>query len=560
MSDEAAFLKAIADSPDDRTARLVYADWLQERDDVRAAWVRDDAIWQWMKPDAHDPRNELATAARKGQKEAHGALAKMGGHAIPAIFGVYKGARGGQRFKLRGLLDEIGPAAEIAVPFLLTATGDASPDVHRLALHCMRHVAASSDSARARLIEDLAHDDKDVRYSAAWALAEVGPVGAPAVPALVRLLDDKDAVWPVARVLKSIGPPGALPALPALMKLFVRSGKKIEHWYEVRHALAAMGADAVAPLLATATGDTTGDAFTDLVGTLTDIGPNAILELERHAADANPAVRQAVKEALARLAPKMGAELLRSSNPDEVARTLNHLRRHEKEAAPAVPALIEILANRAQPTEFRQSAARILGRVGKRAKVAAPTLIDIFPDADFPLAELACWALDEFDRVPTATLLWLRRKPPNRRQAGMEASRARRGLYGGDRTLASRQEVYAIVSRVRRPAALVAVADAALGPDALAALSAALTDTGNDIRLVATIGLWHLGTPEAATALLPALTDTWFAVRAQAAQALGQIGRGAPGVVTALTTAVAEERHWDTRTALEAARAHVAVE
>jgi uncharacterized protein (TIGR02996 family) len=38
--DEAAFLKAIADNPADETARLVYADFLAERDDPRAAFAR----------------------------------------------------------------------------------------------------------------------------------------------------------------------------------------------------------------------------------------------------------------------------------------------------------------------------------------------------------------------------------------------------------------------------------------------------------------------------------------------------------------------------------------
>lgn len=40
MSDERAFLKAIRANPDDRTARLVYADWLQERDDPRGELIR----------------------------------------------------------------------------------------------------------------------------------------------------------------------------------------------------------------------------------------------------------------------------------------------------------------------------------------------------------------------------------------------------------------------------------------------------------------------------------------------------------------------------------------
>src|SRR5262249_17492289 len=38
--DEAAFLAAIAEAPDDRATRLVYADWLEERGDPRAELVR----------------------------------------------------------------------------------------------------------------------------------------------------------------------------------------------------------------------------------------------------------------------------------------------------------------------------------------------------------------------------------------------------------------------------------------------------------------------------------------------------------------------------------------
>jgi uncharacterized protein (TIGR02996 family) len=40
MTDEQTFLSAIVANPDDRTAKLVYADWLQERDDPRAEIVR----------------------------------------------------------------------------------------------------------------------------------------------------------------------------------------------------------------------------------------------------------------------------------------------------------------------------------------------------------------------------------------------------------------------------------------------------------------------------------------------------------------------------------------
>jgi uncharacterized protein (TIGR02996 family) len=42
MSDEDAFLEAIFAGPDDETTRLVYADWLEERGDPRAEFMRLD--------------------------------------------------------------------------------------------------------------------------------------------------------------------------------------------------------------------------------------------------------------------------------------------------------------------------------------------------------------------------------------------------------------------------------------------------------------------------------------------------------------------------------------
>jgi uncharacterized protein (TIGR02996 family) len=40
MSTEEAFLHAIQDHPDDVATRLAYADWLEERGDLRAEYIR----------------------------------------------------------------------------------------------------------------------------------------------------------------------------------------------------------------------------------------------------------------------------------------------------------------------------------------------------------------------------------------------------------------------------------------------------------------------------------------------------------------------------------------
>ena len=53
MSDEAAFLKVLAEAPTDDTARLVYADWLDEHGEpARAAYLRAEVAWAALPPPA----------------------------------------------------------------------------------------------------------------------------------------------------------------------------------------------------------------------------------------------------------------------------------------------------------------------------------------------------------------------------------------------------------------------------------------------------------------------------------------------------------------------------
>jgi uncharacterized protein (TIGR02996 family) len=51
MGNDEAFLRAIADSPADTTARLVYADWLEERGDQRADFLRVQEALSRQSPD-----------------------------------------------------------------------------------------------------------------------------------------------------------------------------------------------------------------------------------------------------------------------------------------------------------------------------------------------------------------------------------------------------------------------------------------------------------------------------------------------------------------------------
>src|SRR4051812_3104227 len=50
MNEDAAFIRAIRERPDDETARLVYTDWLDDRSDPRAEYLRAEVAWLALQP------------------------------------------------------------------------------------------------------------------------------------------------------------------------------------------------------------------------------------------------------------------------------------------------------------------------------------------------------------------------------------------------------------------------------------------------------------------------------------------------------------------------------
>lgn len=64
MNEDAAFIRAIREQPDDETARLVYADWLDERSDPRAEYLRAEATWVALRPSDEQYRTLYRRASR----------------------------------------------------------------------------------------------------------------------------------------------------------------------------------------------------------------------------------------------------------------------------------------------------------------------------------------------------------------------------------------------------------------------------------------------------------------------------------------------------------------
>src|SRR5436305_319054 len=63
MPDESGFLQALLDDPDDQAARLIFADWLDERGDPRGAFLRVQTALAACVPDLAR-RTELQTKER----------------------------------------------------------------------------------------------------------------------------------------------------------------------------------------------------------------------------------------------------------------------------------------------------------------------------------------------------------------------------------------------------------------------------------------------------------------------------------------------------------------
>ena len=171
-------------------------------------------------------------------------------------------------------------------------------------------------------IAGLADSDASIRRAAAAALAERGPEGAEAVPALARLVSDPEVRMVAFRALEAMGP-AAEPAVPALEAVldqekapFVRLGAGF--------ALSNIGPGAVMALTKT---------FDDLDETYWCCDPMVLIRI----AEMGPAAAQAAPAML----PLLQAE--KHFTRDFAAQALGRIA-EQSNAAAAVPELVKALA------------------------------------------------------------------------------------------------------------------------------------------------------------------------------------------------------------------------
>jgi uncharacterized protein (TIGR02996 family) len=229
MDQEEAFLSAIAAGDD--TARLVFADWLEERGDERAAWVRDPNVFAWMGPTARSPVPELLAAIEAGDRDRQRAAVELlPRFASPAVVAALlaviervEGEEGGWRCLPAGeALSKMGAAVLPIVPRLveLIRTRPDNSRAPALALSAVPGALGATELVP-ELIERLSRDvDWDVGcdYETAMALGAFGPLALAAVPEITRRLARYDGDG-AGDALIAIGPEATTAILEAASEL-----------------------------------------------------------------------------------------------------------------------------------------------------------------------------------------------------------------------------------------------------------------------------------------------------------------------------------------------------
>ena len=121
------------------------------------------------------------------------ALAAVGAPAVPALSEALQHTTDTVRIEATYALAQIGDAAEPAIPALMERTKDDNAEVRRYLPEALGGLGATAAPAVPLLTDMVADDDdKQARFEAALALAQIGPAAKDAVPVLAKALWDED--------------------------------------------------------------------------------------------------------------------------------------------------------------------------------------------------------------------------------------------------------------------------------------------------------------------------------------------------------------------------------
>jgi len=265
-------------------------------------WARGEPFFQGRAASAW--RRELRQSDEAGAAEAFNTLVAGKAEAVPVCARVLRTAPEPEaRWRAADALGKIGKDAAPAGPDLVVALSDDDPLVRRVAARAIGELAPDVPGAIPALVA-MFPDVEAIR-----AVARFGPAGDEAVPALVALFrhDDPTVRWQAVRAVGKIGRPAAVPELIQL------TGSDPDPLVR-EHAAEAMGdigpaAAAGVPALVKALHDPVARVRRDAVRSLGQIGPAAtaaLADVRAATEDPDPDVKAAATRAARLIDPAGG--------------------------------------------------------------------------------------------------------------------------------------------------------------------------------------------------------------------------------------------------------------
>ena len=429
--------------------------------------------------------------------------------AVNALIPLLKDTDPAVRWNAAMTLGRLGSEPGRAVPALIEMAKTESGHVP-ISEHLMKPPDLTSEyyAGGSYLLGWDERDGEPMRIAAMQGLGLFGPRAAAAVPELARILRDENdprLLWYTAAAVAEIGPEAKAavpPLIAALRSKRTATGRTVTYigygvsfgWSKEEGPVRLAAAVAFGKIGADAR-----EAVPELTRSLADADPRVRGEAAAALGAIGPESASAVPE-LARLAVEEREELL----ADLVTKSLGAI------GPPAVPALISLV--RTGRPEVRLRAMKALGEVGAKADAALPELILAMDDRDEEIRTAAAEALGAVGSGPRerAAILPL-----------LEA------LKDDDRVV--REQAAKALSQIgaRTEEAVPGLIDA-MKTTAIPPLIAAIEDEDPVVRQHAARALGRIGarTDRVVPALVRALKDPDGPVRLRAVEALGAIGPG----------------------------------
>lgn len=326
---------------------------------------------------------------------AERSLVKIGKGAVPTLVESLKNES--LHSAVASIIGEIGPDAKAAVPALAGMLRSKDPEIRREAILALASIGPEASQTVPELIKLASDKTSPNRPAAAFALGKMG--AKEAVPVLKEGMADKDnqvlrlaSVWALLQI-EPANADYAKTAVPLLTDAL--ENEKADIRREAARTLGRIGATAksAVPALQKHLRDPASAVRRESLIALAEIGsdtPTLLVDITRVITEDDPSLRSIAAYALGRLgaAAKSAVPLLRrmllSRDPHEktvAAWALVQISPDAETVQSAVPLLVVAL-KRGESAEFREEAAKALGKIGANSPIVKDALTAAQKDSD----------------------------------------------------------------------------------------------------------------------------------------------------------------------------------